>query len=75
MTDTAKSPVDHQNDTVIDLEAEFHNSNIQEVLDKLDRELIGLVPVKTRIREVAALLLVDRIRNRLGLSAKHRHYT
>jgi probable Rubsico expression protein CbbX len=39
------------------------------VLDKLDRELIGLIPVKTRIRETAALLLVDRVRKQLGLSA------
>ncbi len=70
MTETANTPADQQSDSVIDLEAEFRDSNIQEVLDKLDRELIGLVPVKTRIREVAALLLVDRIRNRVGLSAE-----
>ncbi len=56
-------------DTPIDLDAEFQESNIQEVLDKLDRELVGLTPVKTRIRETAALLLVDRVRKRLGLSA------
>ena len=56
-------------DTSIDLDAEFHASNIQEVLDKLDRELIGLIPVKTRIRETAALLLVDRVRKQLGLSS------
>ncbi|MDO9312257.1 MAG: CbbX protein [Nitrosomonas sp.] len=56
-------------DTSIDLDAEFRESNIQEVLDKLDRELIGLIPVKTRIRETAALLLVDRVRKQLGLSA------
>lgn len=56
-------------DTSIDLNAEFQASNIQEVLDKLDRELIGLIPVKTRIRETAALLLVDRVRKQLGLSA------
>lgn len=56
-------------DTVIDLDAEFRESNIQEVLDKLDRELIGLIPVKTRIRETAALLLVDRVRKQMGLSA------
>ncbi|MBX9917581.1 MAG: CbbX protein [Nitrosomonas sp.] len=55
--------------TLIDLDAEFRESNIQEVLDKLDRELIGLIPVKTRIRETAALLLVDRVRKKLGLSA------
>lgn len=56
-------------DTLIDLDAEFRESNIQEVLDKLDRELIGLIPVKTRIRETAALLLVDRVRKQMGLSA------
>ncbi len=56
-------------DPSIDLDAEFRNTNIQEVLDKLDRELIGLIPVKTRIRETASLLLVDRVRKQLGLSA------
>lgn len=56
-------------DTPIDLDAEFRDSNIQEVLAKLDRELIGLLPVKTRIRETAALLLVDRVRKKLNLSA------
>ena len=42
---------------------------MQEVLDKLDRELIGLKPVKTRIREIAALLLVDRLRKKFALSS------
>ncbi|MCH9638921.1 MAG: CbbX protein [Betaproteobacteria bacterium] len=53
----------------VDLAAEFRKSKIHEVLDKLDRELIGLKPVKTRIHETAALLLVDRVRNQLELSA------
>ncbi len=56
-------------DTPVDLDVEFRASNIQEVLDKLERELIGLKPVKTRIRETAALLLVDRLRRKLGLSS------
>jgi probable Rubsico expression protein CbbX len=55
--------------TPVDLEAAFRDSQVQEVLDKLDRELIGLRPVKTRIREIAALLLVDRLRKGLGLTA------
>ncbi|MEQ1673884.1 MAG: CbbX protein, partial [Candidatus Nitrotoga sp.] len=55
--------------TPIDLAAELAASNIQEVLDKLDRELVGLKPVKTRIRETAALLLVDRVRKKMNLSA------
>jgi probable Rubsico expression protein CbbX len=57
-------------DTPVDLEAELKASNVQEVLDKLDRELIGLKPVKTRIREVAALLLVDRLRKKFALSSE-----
>jgi len=54
----------------VDLEAEFKASNIQEVLDKLDRELIGLKPIKTRIREIAALLLVDRLRKQFALTSE-----
>jgi probable Rubsico expression protein CbbX len=56
-------------DTPVDLQEELRSSNVQEVLDQLDRELIGLVPVKTRIRETAALLLVDRVRKKVQLSA------
>jgi probable Rubsico expression protein CbbX len=59
-----------QADDVVDLEAEFKASNIQEVLDKLDRELIGLKPIKTRIREIAALLLVDRLRKQFALTSE-----
>ncbi|MGO8756275.1 MAG: CbbX protein [Gallionellaceae bacterium] len=57
-------------DTPVDLEAELKSSNVQEVLDQLDRELIGLKPVKTRIREIAALLLVDRLRKQFALSSQ-----
>lgn len=56
-------------DTPVNLQEELRSSNVQEVLDKLDRELIGLLPVKTRIRETAALLLVDRVRKKMQLSA------
>ena len=54
----------------IDLRKEFSEVGIGEVLEQLDRELIGLAPVKTRIREIAALLLIERIRQRMGLSAE-----
>ncbi|WP_342240905.1 CbbX protein [Inquilinus sp. OTU3971] len=57
-------------DTRIDLAREFAETRIDEVFEALDRELVGLVPVKTRIREIAALLLVERIRRRLGLGAE-----
>ena len=51
----------------LDLEAAFRESQIGEVLDGLERELIGLAPVKSRIRDIAALLLVDKLRGSLGL--------
>ena len=42
----------------VDLAANYAESGVAQVLEQLDQELIGLVPVKTRIREIAALLLV-----------------
>ena len=56
-------------DELIDLGAMQKESAVADVLDKLDAELIGLEPVKTRVREIAALLLVDRLRARYGLTA------
>ena len=55
---------------LIDLDALYRASNIADVLAALDNELVGLVPVKTRIREVAALLLVERARRAAGLQAE-----
>ncbi len=54
----------------VDLEALYQGSAIAEVLAALDSDLVGLVPVKTRIREIAALLLVERARRGLGLQAE-----
>ena len=54
----------------IDLAADFRESGVAEILDELDSELTGLKPVKRRIRETAALLLVERARKRLGLSTE-----
>ena len=53
----------------VDLRREFNEVGIGEVLDQLDRELIGLKPVKTRIREIASLLLIERIRKRMSLTS------
>ncbi|WP_194711999.1 CbbX protein [Noviherbaspirillum soli] len=44
-------------------------SGIADLLAQLERELVGLAPVKSRIRDIAALLLVDRLRQDRGLSA------
>src|SRR5690349_13765491 len=54
----------------LDLDALYRESHVGETLDALDRELVGLVPVKTRVREIAALLLVERLRRSLGLDAR-----
>ncbi len=56
-------------DAVVDLAAERATAGVDAVLGALDAELVGLAPVKTRIREIAALLLVDRVRARFGLAA------
>ena len=51
----------------IDLHAELVETGVEQVLNDLDTSLIGLEPVKTRIRETAALLLVEKAREKLGL--------
>ncbi len=66
--DEAEAPLPP--DATVNLEEEFKASNVQEVLDKLDHELVGLKPVKLRIREIAALLLVDRARTKMQLSSE-----
>ncbi len=56
-------------ETRVDLAAMYADSHIGSVLDELDADLVGLVPVKTRIREIAALLLVEAARRQLGIQA------
>jgi len=51
----------------VNLAEEFDRSGVGPVLKQLDDELIGLAPVKQRIREIAALLLVDNVRRKFGL--------
>jgi probable Rubsico expression protein CbbX len=53
----------------IDPGTAFRESHVGEVLEELNRELIGLSPVKNRIRDIAALLLIDRLRRNEGLTA------
>jgi probable Rubsico expression protein CbbX len=54
----------------INVEAEARDSGVFEVIEELDRELVGLDPVKTRISEIASLLVVDMARRRFGLEAE-----
>ena len=57
------TPVD-----TIDLRREYEAVDIASVLGQLDEELIGLAPVKTRLREIASLLLVEHIRQKMALA-------
>ncbi|QPN63339.1 CbbX protein [Synechococcus sp. CBW1004] len=54
-------------DTTVDLRSAAEEAGIEAVLQQLDQELIGLRPVKARIREIAALLVVNRARQQVGL--------
>lgn len=55
--------------TPINLQEEYAKTEISKILNLLDEELIGLAPVKSRIREIAALLLIDKLRRNLGISS------
>jgi probable Rubsico expression protein CbbX len=48
----------------------LRDTKVKPVLDELDRELVALAPVKTRIREIAALLVIDRLRREAGLTSE-----
>ena len=57
------------NTTPVNLQEEYAKTEIEKILNILDEELVGLAPVKARIREIAALLLIDKLRNNLGITA------
>jgi len=56
-------------ENLVDIGAAHRDSNLEEILDELDRELVGLKPVKAYIRRVASLLLVARLREKVGLAS------
>ncbi len=66
MSATIEAPVP----TTIDLRHEMAEAGVNAVLEQLDQELVGLRPVKLRIREIASLLLVERARRQLGLATE-----
>lgn len=72
MHDSNHSSVDQSHEvrpTSVDLNAILQEANVFEVLSQLDQELIGLVPVKQRIREIASFLVVSKARASLGIEA------
>lgn len=46
------------------------DTQVEAVLQELDDELVGLAQVKARVRDIAALLVIDRLRTGLGLPAQ-----
>jgi probable Rubsico expression protein CbbX len=62
------APLSEPEESHVDISAAHRDSNLEEILDELDRELVGLQPVKSYIRRVASLLLVTRLREKVGLS-------
>ena len=64
------SVLKQSDDEQFDLGAAFRDSHVADVLDQLDAELVGLTPVKSRIRDICALLLVDTLRRQGGLSTE-----
>jgi probable Rubsico expression protein CbbX len=54
---------------LVDLSASLADSQVPQILLQLDQELVGLRPVKTRIREIAALLIIDKLRKSVGLQS------
>jgi len=59
------------NTTPINLQEEYTKTEIAKILNLLNEELVGLALVKARIREIAALLLIDKLRRNLGITAAH----
>ncbi len=55
-------------ENLVDIAAAHRDSNLEQILNELDRELVGLQPVKAYIRQIASLLLVARLRENVGLS-------
>jgi probable Rubsico expression protein CbbX len=67
--DTADLAVTSPGPDTVDLQALLSASDITGILEQLDRELVGLAPVKGRIREIAAFLLVSKARRQLGIDS------
>ncbi|MGZ6366035.1 MAG: CbbX protein [Ktedonobacteraceae bacterium] len=68
--DKPSSALNESDSAGVDLSEVLEESQVMEVLQQLEQELVGLKSVKTRIREIAALLLIDRMRRGMGLSAR-----
>jgi probable Rubsico expression protein CbbX len=57
------------NSIAVNVKEEYAKTEIAKILNLLDEELVGLAPVKQRIREIAALLLIDKLRKSVGITS------
>ena len=73
--DTASVNNGQEMANVVDVSAAHRDSNLEEILSDLDRELVGLRSVKSYIRRLASLLLVRNCARRLGSRLSTRHCT
>lgn len=55
----------------VSVKQEYEKTQIETIISNLEADLIGLKPVKARIREIAALLLIDRLRKNVGLTSSN----
>ncbi len=68
--DTASVSNVQELESFVDVTAAHRDSNLDEILNDLDRELVGLKSVKSYIRRLASLLLVTQLREKIGLSTQ-----
>lgn len=57
-------------ESLVDIGAAHRDAKIEDILDELDHDLVGLRPVKAYIRQLASLLLVARLREKVGLATE-----
>lgn len=68
--DAITTPVESPASTARTVAEVLEESQVEDVMDELDRDLVGLVPVKQRIRDIAALLVIDKLRMNMGLQSQ-----
>ena len=75
LNDTNKYAVSDQEEKKtfekVNLYVEYKKTEIGKIIELLDQELIGLIPVKSRIREISALLLIDKVRQSRGITSSN----
>ncbi len=69
ISSVAQEPAQQRGADIVDFGAALADSQVPQILLQLDQELVGLRPVKTRIREIAALLIIDKLRKSVGLQS------